>query len=89
MVILNNNSVRLCRAGSCCMTVEKINDGNFKFNDDYGSSIILSKEELTNIQFVKELDDRYSVSDKQGNKVIFNENEKSIFISDGISYFNK
>jgi len=89
MVILNNNSVRLCRAGSCCMTVEKIDNSTFKFDDDYGSTIILSRKELSEIEFVKESDNKYSVSDKKGNKVIFNEDEKSIFIEDTIDFFKE
>ena len=89
MIVENPNKVRLCRAGSCCLTVEKTQDSNFKFVDDYGSSIVLTKEELLNVQFEKETDNTYSVSDKQGNKVVFNETEKSIFIKDALGFFDK
>jgi hypothetical protein len=71
------------------MTVEKIDNSTFKFDDDYGSTIILSRKELSEIEFVKESDNKYSVSDKKGNKVIFNEDEKSIFIEDTIDFFKE
>lgn len=47
MVILNNNSVRLCRAGSCCPVVEKINDGEYSITDDFEGKVKITKEQLS------------------------------------------
>ncbi len=45
MVIESQNSVRLCRQGSCCPTVEKEDDA-FIIKDDYEGKVKLSKEEF-------------------------------------------
>lgn len=46
MVILNQNSVRLCRAGSCCPIVEKVNENEFTISDDYNGKVRLTKDEV-------------------------------------------
>jgi len=46
MVILNQNSVKLCRAGSCCPIVEKVNENEFTISDDYNGKVRLSKDEV-------------------------------------------
>jgi len=46
MVILNQNSVRLCRAGSCCPIVEKVNENEFTISDDYKGKVRLTKDEV-------------------------------------------
>ncbi len=46
MVILNQNSVRLCRAGSCCPIVEKVNENEFTISDDYNGKVRLTKDEF-------------------------------------------
>jgi len=51
MVILNQNSVRLCRAGSCCPIVEKVNENEFTISDDYKGKVRLTKDE---VQMLKE-----------------------------------
>jgi hypothetical protein len=51
MVILNQNSVRLCRAGSCCPIVEKVNENEFTISDDYDGKVRLTKDEA---QMLKE-----------------------------------
>lgn len=45
MVFLNQNSVRLCRAGSCCPVLEKVEDG-FTITDDFGGKVQLSEDEI-------------------------------------------
>ena len=46
MVILNQNSVRLCRAGSCCPIVEKVSENEFTISDDYKGKVRLTKDEV-------------------------------------------
>lgn len=47
MVILNTNSVRLCREGSrCCPIVEKVNENEFTISDDYNGKVRLTKDEV-------------------------------------------
>lgn len=46
MVILNQNSVRLCRTGSCCPIVEKVNENEFTISDDYSGKVRLTKDEV-------------------------------------------
>jgi hypothetical protein len=46
MIILNNNSVKLCCNGQNCPVVENLGDNKFKITDDLGGVVILSKEEL-------------------------------------------
>lgn len=45
MVIESQNSVRLCRQGSCCPTIEK-QDENFVIKDDFNGEVKLTKEEF-------------------------------------------
>lgn len=47
MVILNNNSVRLCRAGSCCPVVEKVGEDEYSITDDYQGKVKITKEQLS------------------------------------------
>lgn len=46
MVILNENTVRLCRDGSCCPIVERVNDNEFTISDDYDGKVRLTKDEV-------------------------------------------
>ena len=46
MKIENQNSVRLCKAGSCCVRIEKVEENRFDFFDDYGGKVTLNKEEF-------------------------------------------
>lgn len=46
MVILNENTVRLCRTGSCCPIVEKVNENEFTISDDYNGKVRLTKDEV-------------------------------------------
>ena len=46
MVILNQNTIRLCRAGSCCPIVERVNENEFTISDDYNGKVRLSKDEV-------------------------------------------
>jgi hypothetical protein len=46
MVILNNNSVRLCRQG-CCPVVEKVSEDEFSITDDYQGKVKITKEQLS------------------------------------------
>jgi hypothetical protein len=88
MVILHENAVKLCRAGSCCVLVEKVSEDEFSFTDDYNSSIILTKSEISSLEFIPEKDDKFSISDKNGKKVIFTSEEKNIFETDTKKHFN-
>jgi|688.fasta_scaffold145220_2 hypothetical protein len=48
MVIINQNTVKLCRAGSCCPSIEKIPDNNsFVLRDDHGGTLLLTQDELS------------------------------------------
>jgi hypothetical protein len=47
MKILNKNEVALCRAGSCCPRVKKVNDDEFLLTDDYNGSVKITKDQLT------------------------------------------
>jgi hypothetical protein len=88
MVILHENAVKLCRAGSCCVLVEKVNEDEFSFTDDYNSSISLTKSEISSLEFVPEKDNTFSISDKNGKKVVFTNEERDIFETDTRKYFN-
>ena len=88
MEFLNKNTVKLCRAGSCCVLVEKINEDEFRFTDDYGSSVVMTKSELSSIEFIFEENDKFSISDRYGKKVIFTKEEKDIFETDTKKHFN-
>lgn len=46
MEFLNKNTIKLCRAGSCCPIVEKINDNEFTISDDYNGKVRLTKDEV-------------------------------------------
>ena len=47
MLILNQNTVRLCRKGSCCPLVERVSEDEFTISDDYAGKVRLTKDELT------------------------------------------
>lgn len=47
MVIINNNSVRLCRAGSCCPIVEKVSDNEYSITDDFEGKVKITKDQLS------------------------------------------
>jgi hypothetical protein len=46
MEFLNKNTVKLCRPGSCCPIVEKINNDEFIISDDYNGKVRLTKGEV-------------------------------------------
>jgi hypothetical protein len=46
MVIVDKNTVRLCRAGSCCPVVEKNDENSFTISDDYNGKVKMTKDEL-------------------------------------------
>lgn len=45
MIIENQNSVRLCRQGSCCPNIKKFED-RYEITDDYNGKVILTPEEF-------------------------------------------
>ena len=47
MVIINKDTVKLCRAGSCCPVVERENDNTFIIKDDYNGVVKITKDELS------------------------------------------
>ena len=46
MKILNNDTIKLCRPGSCCPVVERISPDEFTIKDDYNGSVKITKDEL-------------------------------------------
>lgn len=46
MKIENPNQVVLCKAGSCCVRIEKIEENQYNFYDDYNGKVQLTKEEF-------------------------------------------
>jgi len=46
MIQINDNTIRLCRQGSCCPVIERKNDGNFTITDDFNGSVQLTEAEL-------------------------------------------
>jgi hypothetical protein len=46
MKILDQNSVKLCKQGSCCVQVNKIEENRFEMTDDYDGKVVLTKEEF-------------------------------------------
>lgn len=38
--------INLCRRGGCCPTIEKMEEGTFIIEDDYGGKVILKKDEI-------------------------------------------
>lgn len=84
MIIENLNKVRLCRAGSCCLTVEKTED-SFLLTDDYGGKLTVPLSELKNIKFEEE-SGQYRVSGEDGS-VVFTEEEKEIFLESTLPHF--
>jgi len=49
MEFLNQNTIKLCRAGSCCPIVEKVGDNAFTITDDYLGSVKLTGEEIADL----------------------------------------
>jgi len=46
-MIVENNTIRLCKAGSCCPTIHaNAETGEFRITDDFGGEIRLSKDEF-------------------------------------------
>lgn len=46
MEFLNNNTVRLCRQGSCCPIVEKVSDDEFTIADDFNGKVRMTKDQM-------------------------------------------
>lgn len=49
MQFLNQNTIKLCRAGSCCPIVEKIGENEFTITDDYDGKVKLTGEEISDL----------------------------------------
>ena len=47
MIIENQNTVRLCRKGSCCPIVERVNSDEFTISDDFNGKVKITKDELS------------------------------------------
>jgi hypothetical protein len=41
--------IKLCRRGSCCPTVTLTPFGEYRITDDYKGSVLLTKEEITDL----------------------------------------
>lgn len=49
MEFLNQNTIKLCRQGSCCPIVEKVGENEFTVKDDYEGSVKLTGEEINDL----------------------------------------
>lgn len=49
MEFINQNTIKLCRQGSCCPTVEKTSENEFIVKDDYDGSVKLTSEEIDDL----------------------------------------
>lgn len=57
MKVLENNSVKLCKAGSCCVRIDKVEENRYEMFDDYDGKVVLTKEEFF---MLKEAVDHYT-----------------------------
>jgi hypothetical protein len=39
--------VALCRQGSCCTTIQKVNENEYHITDDFGGSVKLDRNDLS------------------------------------------
>ena len=49
-MLINNDSVRLCRKGSCCPILSRQKDGSFSLTDDFNGKVQLTDDELNMLQ---------------------------------------
>jgi hypothetical protein len=47
MIILNNNTVRLCRQGTCCPLVERVSPDEFTITDDFNGKVKMTRDEMS------------------------------------------
>lgn len=46
MEIVNMNTVKLCRAGSCCPIVERKSDDEYVITDDFEGNVKITKDQM-------------------------------------------
>ncbi len=51
MKIIDQNTVKLCKAGSCCPIVERISSDEYTIADDYEGKVKFTRDEM---QMLKE-----------------------------------
>jgi len=54
MKFLTDTKILLCRTGSCCPTIEKIEDDLYSITDDFGGSVKLTADHIEMVKQAQE-----------------------------------